>query len=424
MIMRMTKKILSIAAAASLAVAMVPANLAFAAPTAIVTYDFENGTAGMSDSGLGGPAPTVVQDATRGNVLQLNGGTGSEYQSRAQDSSLSENSTKIVPGTPSSLKLDTNPYAGKSATGGGTISVWVKAPAAAAEAGAGILGFVSSHKDGLQHPDAILNLNNNDEVISGDYCYGIGVGSYDFALMKGVMLYFGGMLRDTMWLADEGMAFYNNADQWVHMIVTVGNNVADNKVYINGALQAELMAQQLEENGIGKRFNHGELDNSAKENTMEPTIMDILTAADTTAYIGYNGAMAAAEGVCIDDLTYYDGVASAADVMAIYQAASAGGQGGTQAGAQGGAQGGNQAGAQDGTQGGAQGGTQGGTQSSTQSGNKTSTTNKSNSTAKTNTQNLPQTGVVSTGVLVACGAAAVAGGAILFKKKENENENE
>ncbi len=412
MTMKMTKKILSALAAAALIVTAVPAVTVQAAPNAIATYDFENGTSGMSDSGLGGPAPTVVQDSERGNVLQFNGGTGSRYLAGSVDAA-SENSTKIDPGTPSSLKLDTNPYAGSGATTA-TISMWVKVPSAAAGDGAALVGFISSFRENMEHPAKRTGENPKvDEIISGQYAYGIGTGAWDYPLSTVHMMYFGGFLRNTAWLADETQTLMYAPDTWKFLVVTVGNNTSDNRIYIDGVEVAALAAQQMEENGIGKRFNHGELDATNKSNTEEDTIMDVLTAADTTAYVGYNGSMAAANGVCIDDLTFYDSAVSAADAMTMFQNAKNSDQGGGNNENPSGADNGNNNNAADG----------GNQTNNTNTSNNNATSTKSpasSAKAATNNQNLPQTGVVSTGVLVACGAAVVAGGAMLFKKKEHD----
>ena len=51
--MKMTKKILSVAAATAMVIGLLPVVPAQAAPNAIATYDFENGLAGLSDTGYG-----------------------------------------------------------------------------------------------------------------------------------------------------------------------------------------------------------------------------------------------------------------------------------------------------------------------------------------------------------------------------------
>ncbi len=410
--MKLVKKVLPVLAAAALVVTTVPTVTVQAAPNAIATYDFENGTSGMSDSGLGGPAPAVTQDGERGNVLQFNGGTGSTCTAGVP----TKNSTTIDPGTPSSMKLDTNPFAGKSLTGA-TISMWVKAPAAAAEEGAGLIGFVSKEYSGLEHPDKIYDKNTTDELISGQYCYGIGVGANDDdVLMSSAMVNFVGMLSNSMWMKDLDQTFITNADKWVFMVVTLGNNAADNKIYIDGTKIAETLPQTGVPCGIGKRFNLGEAHTTdAEANKHEPQLMDILTASDTTAYFGYTGCMAAANGVFVDDVTFYDSIASDSDVVTMTQNAKNSAPGGGNNENPSGADNSNDNNAADG-------------------GNQTNNTNTSNNNATstrspaasakaaTNNQNLPQTGVVSTGVLVACGAAVVAGGAMLFKKREKEEE--
>ena len=398
--MKMTKRVFSALAALTLAVAAIPAITVQAAPNVIVSYDFENGLSGMSDTGLGS-VPTIVQDAEKGNVLQFNGGTGSSYLVGATDAG-SKNSTKIDPGTPSSVKLDSNPFAGKNLTGA-TIAMWVKAPEAAAESGAGLVGFISKHYEGLKHPDAIYDNNTTTESISGEYCYGIGAGAYDEARLTSAMVYFGGFLGNTMWIQDWEKYFINNPDKWVYMVVTLGNDALDNKVYIDGNLLCEAGAEYG--NTISKRFNHGQAGTSDTEaNKHEPLMFEVLTASDTTAYLGYTGSMAAADGVCIDDVTYYDSIASAADVMSMYEAAKA-------------------------NMGSSSANTDNTTSDNTTNNNDANTNNNNTTTNNTtntksgagsSTPNLPQTGVVSTGLLVACGTVIAAGGAVLFKKREND----
>ena len=156
-------------------------------------------------------------------------------------------------------------------------------------------------------------------------------------------------------------------------------------------------------NTIGKRFNHGEAHTSETEaNKHEPLLMEVLTAADTTAYMGYTGSMGAAENVLIDDVTYYGSIASDAEVQSMYEAAKAG----------------NTAAGGDATGGG---GSDDGSADTGATGGSGSGSNTTSGTKKTaSTPNLPQTGVISTGALVACGVAAVAGGTILFRKKKDE----
>ncbi len=393
--MKMTKRVLSVLAALALAVSAIPVMTVSAAPNAIATYTFDD-MSGLSDTGMG-PAPSIASDAERGNVLQFNGGTGSEYVAGDEGSS---SSTSITPGTPSSVKLDSNPFAGQSLTGA-TISFWVKSPASAAEIGAGLIGFISKQYSNLDHPDKIYGDNTTDQKISGQYAYGIGVGAYnEIKNMNNSMVYFGGMLSNTMWIWDESGYFIENPDKWSYVVVTIGNNATDNKVYIDG----QMIAQAGPEFGatIGKRFNHGEAHTSDTEaNKHEPLLMEVLTASDTVAYLGYTGSMGASENVLIDDVTYYGAIASDADVQSMFAAAQAG-----QTGAGNSATGGGAGGADDGS----------GTGTGTGSGSNTTSGNKK----AASTPNLPQTGVISTGALVACGVAAVAGGTILFRKKKDE----
>ena len=391
--MKMTKRVLSVLAALALVVSAIPTMTVSAAPTVLATYNFEDGMAGLSDSGLNGPAPSIVQDAERGNVLQFNGGTDSEYKAGEP----TQNSGTIEPGTPSSLKLDQNPFAGQSLTGA-TISLWVKAPAGAAEKSSGMVGFISRQYSDLPHPDTIYyedEPNTTTEKISGQYAYGIGVGAFDAVKnLQNLMVYFSGMLSNSMWVKDEESYFINNPDTWAYMVVTIGNNAEDNRVYINGEMIGQALPIYSADGFVGKRFNHGEAGSDKEANKHEPLLMEILTASDTVAYLGYTGNMAASENLLIDDVTYYGAIASDADVKSMYETAKAGGS----------------PTAPSGDDGSNNGGTGGGTTG-------TNTANKSNSAS---TPNLPQTGVISTGALVACGVAAVAGGTILFRKKKDE----
>lgn len=426
----MTKKLLSVAAAAAMVVSGLPAVPAWAAPSAIATYSFENGMEGLTDTGFG-TAPSVVDDAERGKVLQFHAGETSQYQTRtAGDPSLSENSSNIVPGSPSSVEI-ANPYAGKTLDGI-TISMWVKAPAQAATDGSCLVGFVSGKDENIPHPDA--GTNGTTEVISGYFAYGISTASYD-PLTEMPMINFAGYLHNWFTFYDDSVgAFASNPDKWVHMIVSIKNGIGKNDpnnkttVYIDGV--------DIEgTNNGGKRFNDGEDVGGTEGNTGQPKLMDVFSRADTKAYLGYSGSMGTVEGVCIDDVCFYDSAVDAAGATELYNAAKAssgnagGGQGGTSNGA--GDNGSGNAGDANNGDGGS-GNAGDNSNSGSNSGSNNSGSNGSSSTAKNstsstgtsakNTQNLPQTGVVSTGVLVALGAAAVAGGAVLFKKKENDEQ--
>lgn len=409
--MRKTRKALSVLAAVALAVVCMPTVPTFAAPTAIATYDFENGTAGMSDTGYG-KAPTVTQDAERGNVLLFHDGTPSEYQTQQShpDIITKQYDSEVAPGTPSSMKLDSNPFAGKSLTGA-TIAMWVKAPAAAAEAGSALVGFKSARVENREHPD---HKPDSATDICGYYVWGCTTAAYDDAFMTTPLMQFSGILSNGLWLNDYDCFFQNNADKWVYMVVTLGNNMADNHVYMNGQ---DITGENLD---INKRFNHGEKNGGTPGNTEEPLMMEILCQSTTEAFVGFTGFCGTTEGVMIDDLTFYDSIASASDAAAMYAAAqsgSASGSGNAGSNANSGSSGNDANTSSDGAGSGS-----GSSGSGSSSSNKTSgsaASNKTGSTGNANNQNLPQTGVVSTGLLVAGGAAAVAAGAILFKKKED-----
>ncbi len=438
MAMKMMKKALTVVAAAALAVAAIPALPAEAA-NVLVKYDFESGT-GMSSTGFG-TDPTVVSDPEMGNVLQFADGQASQYMTSQQDSSLGETEghegkedSRIDPYTPSSLKFP-NPFCGKSLSGM-SISMWVKVPAGAVEEAPGLVGFVSDNVTEA-HPDKRdpnQNVGGSKDHLSdstGPYAWGICASAKnmdDIELFGGTgMLYQAGLFSNWFMYADENASFKTNADKWVHMVVSISDAINDTKVYINGQDCAGIAK-------AGKRYNKGEENGGQPGNTMEKTVTEILTMAEMpNAYVGYTGFSPTKAGVCIDDLTFYDAAVSASEAMDLYTAAQAelsgkagSGTAGNTSGASGSdnnGDGGSNAGGDNASGGGSNASGSNATGNNSTSGNKTSTAKTgSSSTSSKNAQNLPQTGVVSTGVLVACGAAAVAGGAILFKKKEEEDK--
>lgn len=415
MAMRMMKKAMTVVAAAAMIVATVPTVPAYAA-NAIVTYDFESGT-NMTSTGFG-TDPTVVSDPERGNVLQFADGGASEYQSsgvEGSDEALGINNTAIVNGSPSSLSF-ANPFCGKSLTSAG-ISMWVKVPAGASVQAPGLVGFVSSPIS-REHPDKITYPDEPEkqklQASTGPVALGITASSstsMDPEVLP--MINLAALQHNWFTLSDEDATLASNEGKWVFMTVSLGNAINDSCVYING--------QKV--NGLGqggKRFNKGESEGGTPGNTTEPTMMEFLTMQEmATAYVGYTGFSPTVAGVCIDDLTFYDSAIDDATAQQLYASAQAGGNGGGQtpsdpsnpSNPQGGDN--NNANTPGGTNTGT---TTGGTKTS----NKTS--NKTGTGTKAATSNLPQTGVVSTGLLVAGGAAAVAAGAILFKKKENDEQ--
>ncbi len=435
MAMKMMKKVLSAVAAAALVVASVPA-IPTQAANEIVKYDFESGLGGMTSTGFG-TDPTIVQDATMGNVLQFADGGSSSYITGQEDSSLANDNgkanTRIENGTPSSLQF-ANPFCGKSLTGM-SISMWVKVPSGAGSQAPGLLGFVSNDVT-REHPDKVDSSVEGDksnlESSTGKYAFGITGSSVTGAAIDVLpMLYLAGLHHNWYMYVDEQSTFNTQADQWVFMVVSISNGIEETKVYVNGE----------DIDGVpsaGKRYNKGEDVGGTAGNTTEPTLTEILTMADMpTAYVGFTGFSPTVSGVCIDDLTFYDAAVSGAEAMNLYTTAQAAVAGKTASGGSGTT---TTAGGTNATAGTTTGGstdangtgtasTSGGGSTSNGSGSGSSTTSGgttstgSTSTSSTNNTNLPQTGVVETSVLVACGVAAVAGGAFLFKKKDAKEEN-
>lgn len=418
MAMRMLKKAMTVVAAAAMIVAMVPTVPTYAA-NAIVTYDFESGT-NMTSTGFG-TDPTVVSDPERGNVLQFADGGASEYQSSGvagSDDALGINNTAIVNGSPSSLSF-ANPFCGKSLSGAG-ISMWVKVPAGASVQAPGLVGFVSSPIS-REHPDKITFPDEPEkqklQASTGPVAFGITASSstsMDLDVLP--MMNLSALQHNWFTFTDEDATFVSNEGKWVFMTVSLGNGINDSCVYING--------QKVSGYGQGgKRFNKGESEGGTPGNTTEPTLLEFLTMPEmATAYVGYTGFSATVAGVCIDDLTFYDSAIDDATAQQLYTDAQASGGGNNGGGDNnnGGNNGGDNGGSNNGgsNNGSGTGTTTGGTAS-----NKTSNkTSSKTGTGTAATSNLPQTGVVSTGLLVAGGAAAVAAGAILFKKKENDEQ--
>lgn len=327
--MRMTKKVISaFAMAAMLTATVIPVTPVKAAPAAIAGYDFENGT-GMSGSGISGStAPTVVNDAQRGNVLKLEAGTSSRIVQKQDDSSLGDYDMRIDQGTPSSLKF-TNPFANKSLTGA-TIAFWIKVPDdTAAEQASGVLGFVSGSKT-VEHPDKLWvdpatgkvdPDKQHLEAAHGPYAFGITTAYCSpLADSENPIVYFAGLHHNTYNLNDFAGAFKNKGGQWQYVVVTMNNSFM--KMYINGA------AIELDEYK-NKRWNDGEKTKDAsgvptQGNGGQYKFLEFLSWGDTEGYIGYTGYSPTSE-MYLDDITFYDSELSAGDVSTLYQAAQTGG---------------------------------------------------------------------------------------------------
>ena len=304
---------------------IVPVTKAEAAPSPIVKYDFENGT-GMSSSGIAGStAPTVVDDAERGKVLQFAAGETSQLLQMKDDSSLGEYDTKLSPGTPSSLSFP-NPFAGKSLSGV-TIAYWLKIPSEeAASKGSGIVGFISEQKT-IQHPDKLVAQskgdNNKDSLADGhgQFSYGISCAYVDpVAVNELPMVYFAGLHHNTYNFMDEEGALLDKVNKWVFVVVSQTNSYAS--VYVDGK---EISGGGTDGHGIkNKRWNDGEVNGGAEGNVGQPKFTDIVTESGTKAYVGYTGFSPTVAGVCIDDLMFFDTAISAADASALYTSAQSG----------------------------------------------------------------------------------------------------
>lgn len=313
--MKMTKKVFSaIAMAAMLATTAVPVTRVEAAVSPIAAYDFENGT-GMSASGIAGStAPSVVQDAERGNVLKFASGTSSKLVQKADDSSLGDYDMKINPGTPSSLKF-TNPFSGKSLSGA-TVSMWVKVPDdTAASVASGLIGFVSGTHT-IEHPDKLSGDEKKQhlDAAHGPFMLGVTCAYIDpMANSENPIAYFAGLHHNTYNLNDEEGVFKGVGGKWQYVTITMTN--ANIKIYVDGSYIAM-------DDIPNKRFNDG--DGTSDLNKGQPKIMEFLGWSDTAAYVGYTGFSPTSADVCIDDLTLYDKELSAADVSALYQTAKTG----------------------------------------------------------------------------------------------------
>lgn len=342
--MKKCKKLLSTALALSMTVALVTPlgtqKAEAAGFTAIAQYDFEAGT-GMTSSGIG-TAPTVVSDATRGNVLQFADGATSSIVTHDTDTSLEEHSWKISKGSPSSLKF-TNPFKGRSLTGA-TISFWIKMSNEKAGGvvdgdvdegsgiSGGIVGFVDSEFRLLQHPDCAIG-GHSDCWWGGQSCFGITAKP---------SAYFAQIHHNWILAADPEATLAYDLGTWKYCAVAITNDTI--KFYINGQ---EVKSTEVNK---GKRFwGSDEYKNPGNEGM--PFLLDFLCdnmsytfggKAGTTelvdknskqtvtyghiesnveCYVGFTGFSPTYAGTCIDDLTFFTQAFNASDMASLYDAA-------------------------------------------------------------------------------------------------------
>lgn len=324
---KMMKALSAVTLSALLAVtaavpSIVPVTKAEAAVSPLVKYDFENGT-GMSPSNISGSqAPTVVNDAERGNVLSFKDGSSSRVVQQKDDPTMGDYDLRIDMGTPSSLSFP-SPYAGKSLNGI-SIAYWLKIPSEeAATKGAGIVGFMSEDKT-IVHPDKIIAQakgdSNKDALMDahGPFVYGVCCAYVDpVSVTELPMVYFVGLHHNTYNFLEEEGVLLDKVGKWVFVVVTQNNSQA--AVYFDGV---EVAGGGNEGHGIkNKRWNDGEVNGGTEGNVGQPKFCDIITESSMKAYVGFTGFSPTVEGVCIDDLMFFDSVLSSADVTALYTAA-------------------------------------------------------------------------------------------------------
>ena len=343
--MKLTKKIIALAAVAAMVITAVPVSESLsevdaAAFTAVAKYDFENGT-GMSSSGISGTAPTVTNDAERGNVLKFAEGASSKVITAATDTSLEKHSYRIDEGSPSALKFP-NPFKGKNMSGV-TISYWIKVPSEKAAGvtdgevdetlgvASGIVGFVDSEVRSVQHPDAEIG-GHSDQWYSGRTFLGITAQP---------CVYFNQIHHNSITSIDTDAKLGYDIGTWKYCAISITNEEV--KTYIDGKLIQTDIAK-------GKRFlNSDEYENPGNEGM--PFLMDFLSddmgytfggkkgtttviddkskksvtygkiESNISAYVGFTGFSGTYEGVCIDDLAFFTKAYGDSDMAALYEAA-------------------------------------------------------------------------------------------------------
>lgn len=397
--MKALKKVLVIAVCAALTLTAMPQAKAEAA-TALATYSFDN-TDGMTDPGFGA-LPSITTDSERGSVLQFADGESPEYHTESGNAK-GVHMCEIVGGTPSSYEIP-NPYAGGSYTEM-TYAFWVKSTDPnASTTGAGLLGWVSPEMTS-DHPDARAEAKTQEEIgwyEEGVYVFGTSMALVDLMGTAEIpMLNFAGLYHNWYCYWSETVDLADGA--WHYVMVTTDSSCANTKVYVDGV---DLFTDGGRSD-MGKRWNHGEKDATNKANTLEPTLMEIITNAGTKLYIGQTGSNPTMSSVYLDELTFYDSMVTDAEALSMYNDAKAASVTGTGSVA-------NESTDQNASN--------TDTSADTNNGNTQqtgSTTDKTNNTKKTTTTpNLPQTGVMSTTALVGIGVAVIGAGSVLLKKKE------
>lgn len=393
--MKALKKVLVIAVCAALTLTAMPQTKAEAA-SLLASYSFDT-TDGMTDPGFG-TLPSITTDSERGNVLKFADGESSTYTTDTGNAK-GEHRCDIVGGSPSSYEIP-NPYAGGSYTEM-TYAFWVKSTdPSASTSGAGLLGWISPEMT-TDHPDAKSGEKSQDEVgwyEKGYYIFGTSMALVDLMGTAEIpMLNFGGLYHNWYCYWSEDMDLADGS--WHYVMVTTNSSCADTKVYVDGV--------DLGTNGgradMGKRWNHGEKDNTNKANTLEPTLMEIVCNAETKLYIGQTGSNPTMSSVYIDELSFYDSMVTDAEALSMYNDAKAAsttlsGEGTVS----------NESSNQ---------GADNSTTTEQQTGSTKTSTSGGTKTAAT-TSNLPQTGVMSTTALVGIGVAVIGVGSVLLKKKE------
>lgn len=342
--MKKCKKLLSTALALSMTVALVTplgAQKAEAAGfTAIAQYDFEAGT-GMTSSGIG-TAPTVVSDATRGNVLQFADGATSSIVTHDTDTSLEEHSWKISKGSPSSLKF-TNPFKGRSLTGA-TISFWVKMSNEKAGGivdgevdegtgvSGGIVGFVDSEFRLLQHPDCTVG-GHSDCWWGGQSCFGITAkpAAYFAQIHHNWILATDtdAMLADEMntWrycavsITNETIKFYLDGKFVKSTEINKGKRFWGSDEYYNPGNEGmpfllDFLCDNMSYTFGGKAGSVTLVDKNSKQNVTYGPIK-----SNVECYVGYTGFSPTYAGTCIDDLTFFTKAYSDGEMASLYEAA-------------------------------------------------------------------------------------------------------
>ena len=344
--MKMSKKIVALTAIAAMVVTAVPVTQSLsevkaAAFEALAKYDFESGT-GMSSSGIGGTAPTVVNDSERGSVLQFADGSNSEIVTAAKDPNLEEHSYRISVGSPSSLKF-TNPFKGKNLSGA-TIAMWVKLPsmkaAGIASSGeidtslsvaSGLVGFVDSEERALVHPDA-ADGGHSDQVYSGRTFFGVNA-------QPGA--YFTQIHHNNFSSVDKQATLAGAIDTWKYLAISITNETVT--CYVDGQAVKGTV-------NMGKRFK-GSDEYKDPGNEGMPYLLSFLSdnmsytfggkpgtytfkdknsnkdvsygkiPSNVSGYVGFTGFSGTQAGVCIDDLVFFNKAYGASEMAALFEAA-------------------------------------------------------------------------------------------------------